>query len=215
MSLSFSPHLKFLAASGKDRRLSIWYKHGKSYHLASIVESAHKRIVWSIDFCPQDSTLLASGSRDGFVKLWHIDDNSTDETVAVKVSEIYRWQPGMQNDGSKAEPVTAVAFAPKTFNHDSNQGDSTVATESYIMAIGYESGLIELWAISPPTEDSETDVSVHLLHSVPHNSCHIDAVKKLVWKPKSAEESLTLASCSTDHGVRIYRVDMNLVESSD
>ena len=42
----------------------------KPFALGSAIESAHKRIVWGLHFCPFDPSLLASGSRDGCVKLW-------------------------------------------------------------------------------------------------------------------------------------------------
>lgn len=213
VSLSFSPDLKFLAASGKDRRLSIWYQNGTSYHLASIVESAHKRIVWSIDFCPLDPTLLASGSRDGFIKLWRIDDKSADDSInAVEVGEIHRWQPG-QKIGGKAEPVTAVAFAPRRFTCDLNHSNTRKTANMCMIAVGFESGLIALYevhSVVSPCDALKNDVSVRLLHNVPQNACHIGTVKKLVWKPERNEEvesaPLTLASCSMDHGVRIYNV---------
>lgn len=49
-----------------------------SFALGSAVDSAHKRIVWGLHFCPFDPTLLASGSRDGRVKLWRVIDGKVD-----------------------------------------------------------------------------------------------------------------------------------------
>ena len=71
------------ASSGKDRRICIWKRLNNdqsgdqeggsgNYQLTAAVDSAHKRIVWSVHFCPAKTNILASGSRDGFVKLWRI-----------------------------------------------------------------------------------------------------------------------------------------------
>ena len=45
---------------------------GPAYELSAAVDSAHKRIVWSVHFCPNRPDILASGSRDGLVKIWHV-----------------------------------------------------------------------------------------------------------------------------------------------
>ncbi len=63
------------ASSGKDRRLCLWFRDvgngtEQPFALGSAIDSAHKRIVWGLHFCPFDPSLLASGSRDGCVKLW-------------------------------------------------------------------------------------------------------------------------------------------------
>jgi WD40 repeat protein len=42
------------------------------YELSAAADSAHKRIVWSIHFCPKRPDILASGSRDGLVKIWRV-----------------------------------------------------------------------------------------------------------------------------------------------
>ena len=47
---------------------------GLPYELSAAADSAHKRIVWSVHFCPKRPDILASGSRDGSIKLWHIFD---------------------------------------------------------------------------------------------------------------------------------------------
>mmetsp|Transcript_29001 Transcript_29001/g.43767 ORF Transcript_29001/g.43767 Transcript_29001/m.43767 type:complete len:175 (-) Transcript_29001:2586-3110(-) len=105
VTLSFSSDNKYLASSGKDRRLCIWQRHQKEaasplsggddtqslYKLAAAVDSAHKRIVWSVDFCPLDPTLLASGARDGAVRVWKIvSQEKEEEDDEVEVKEVCR-----------------------------------------------------------------------------------------------------------------------------
>ncbi|CAN1156840.1 Protein SPA1-RELATED 3 [Linum perenne] len=46
----------------------------------------HERRVWSIDFSPVDPTLLASGSDDGSVKLWSINQGVSIGTIKTKAN---------------------------------------------------------------------------------------------------------------------------------
>ena len=91
VSLSFSADGQYLASAGKDRRLCLWKLRGQEdgakddqgmFYLASAVDSAHKRIIWSVDFCPGQPNLLVSGARDGFAKVWKIDANG--EKIELK-----------------------------------------------------------------------------------------------------------------------------------
>lgn len=76
------------ASSGKDRRLCLWARTDNGteplFTLGSAVDSAHKRIVWGLHFCPFDPSLLVSGSRDGCVKLWKV--SNAEETLLTEVS---------------------------------------------------------------------------------------------------------------------------------
>jgi WD40 repeat protein len=91
VSLSFSADGQYLASAGKDRRLCLWEflsqeKRGEDdqniFYLASAVDSAHKRIIWSVDFCSDKPCLLATGARDGCAKIWEI--NATEEGTELK-----------------------------------------------------------------------------------------------------------------------------------
>ena len=196
-SLSFSSDGKFIASSGKDRRLCLWKisnsDEGTKVELAFMIESAHKRIVWSLDFCPNKPDTLCTGSRDGFLKLWHIRDRCGDNEQ-VEVREIHKWEPSRKKS-LKVEPITAVAFAPRLLQ------------KSMILAVGLENGLIELWGI--PADVLNAQNSCKLLHLIPTMDCHISSITKLAWKPDKKANNpsdwhSTLASCSTDHGVRIF-----------
>ena len=204
VSISFSADGKFLASTGKDRRLCIWQKRSSDeenmFNLAAVIESAHKRIVWSVDFSATDSSLLATGSRDGSVKLWRIKDDSG----RIKLQEIHRFEPNCKGE-KKVEAVTAVAFAPRM----SQEGGS-------ILAIGMECGLIELWGVSSLEERQQDEAfSCKLLKALPSSSCHCSTVKKIAWRPVSSNMQndelgmgLTLATCGLDNGVRIFKLDL-------
>lgn len=146
--------------------------------------------MWSVDFCPYDSNLLATGARDGMVKIWKIADNGENET---STSEICKFEPFSKQKDKKVIPVTAVAFAPSPVDNNA------------ILAIGLESGLIELWSFNL---NSDGEIKAIFLQVLYPNNCHIEAVKKLSWRPRSLDETscMCLASCSLDHGVRIHEV---------
>eukprot|EP00984_Skeletonema_dohrnii_P003326 scaffold1117_cov187-Skeletonema_dohrnii-CCMP3373.AAC.2 len=212
-TMSFSRDGKYLASSGKDRRICIWKKvdgdslssdeSASGYELAAAADSAHKRIVWSVHFCPSMSNIIASGSRDGFVKVWKVCETS-DEGPQLK--ELLKFEPSTKG-GKKSEPVTAVAFA---------EGLPDDIIQYGILGIGTESGRIEVWAV--PVSDDSASKEPTLLHAVAANDSHFDTVKKLSWRPLAATNNVesgaalqfTLASCSQDSGVRVYNISISI-----
>ena len=207
-TMSFSQDGKYLASSGKDRRICIWQTtqggnddKTSGYELVAAADSAHKRIVWSVHFCPSTPNIIASGSRDGFVKVWQVCE-TVDEGPQLK--ELLKFEPSTKGS-KKSEPVTAVKFAEGLPNDRIPYG---------VLGVGTESGRIEVWAIPFLTSDGPPK----LLHAIAANDCHFDTVKRLVWRPLSANNSetdgaatleLTLGSCSQDSGVRIFNISIN------
>ena len=195
-TMSFSPDGQYLVSSGKDRRLCLWKRDLASGHfaLAWAKDSAHKRIIWSVHVCPFDETLFVSGSRDGCIRLWMIKDGSPSDVACLG-----SFAPHHQVDG-KPDAVTALAYAPSPLN-----SRATMA-----LAVGLESGRIELWKLNVDKEAEKA--SVELYHEFAESCCHSARVSKLAWKPLAISESipanLTLASCAMDHGCRLFSVDL-------
>lgn len=102
----------------------------------------------------------------------------------------------MSRKGTKAESVTSIAFAPVSYHFEEN--------DNAILALGLESGGIELWTV--PTRDFDTQkCRIHL--SLPSSYCHIATISKIAWRPlreDAKKTKLTLASCSLDRGCRIF-----------
>jgi elongator complex protein 2 len=212
-TMSFSRDGKYLASSGKDRRICIWKKlqgnlpssdeDAGGYELAAAADSAHKRIVWSVHFCPSMPTILASGSRDGFVRVWKVCETEGGD-APPQLKELLKFEPSTKG-GKKSEPVTAVAFAEGLPDDDIQYG---------ILGLGTESGRIEIWAV--PVSDSSAEEPT-LLHAIAANDSHFDTVKKLAWRPLAANNNVesgstlefTLASCSQDTSVRIYSISVS------
>ena len=111
---------------------------------------------------------------------------------------IFSFEPSSKCE--KAAPITSVAFAPKIF-HD-----------SAILAIGLESGILELWRIPL----NETGLIPSLIRVFPTNICHTAAVRKISWRPLSYDSKVSnkvmMASCSLDHGVRIFELSSLILE---
>ena len=213
-TMSFSQDGKYLASSGKDRRICIWKRvndsqdDGPGYELSAAADSAHKRIVWSVHFCPKRPDILASGSRDGFVKIWRVIEGD-DGSLEMMEMELCRFEP-LSKAGSK-NPVTAVAFADDIIEGTTDYG---------ILSIGTESGRIEVWAV-PISSSEESTAAPTLLYVLPPNESHFDTVKKVAWRPSTTstegdEEdivNLTLASCGQDNGVRIFKLAIKKSEA--
>lgn len=198
-TLRFSPDGQFLVSSGKDRRLCLWKRTGspeRLFDLSWAQDIAHKRIIWSVDFCPFDATILASGSRDGCIKIWKIVPSDTPET---QVTELCQFAPSFTIQ-QKPDSVTALAFAPVPLK----DGERTLA----LLAVGLNSGRIELFKVPMDTESIP-----RLVLAFPPDACHIDTVTKLAWKPLGdstmPQKKLTLASSSMDWGCRICEIGLS------
>jgi elongator complex protein 2 len=210
-ALSFSPDGTYLASSGKDRRLCIWKRQPtkelsdkvEPFFLAMAVDSSHKRIVWSVHFCPYAPNILASGSRDGTLKLWMLtEENTEDETKEMRIKEYLQFSPVADGNGTggKSTAVTSLAFAPLK-----------LGANLAMLAIGLENGLIQLWSVPLKIQDDSSDAMQATLVSLfDPNMCHIGAISKLAWRPTSNNgiKSLTLASCSLDSGCRLFDVQI-------
>mmetsp|Transcript_26528 Transcript_26528/g.38034 ORF Transcript_26528/g.38034 Transcript_26528/m.38034 type:complete len:299 (+) Transcript_26528:705-1601(+) len=221
VALGFSTDEKYLASSGKDRSICLWRKRVVpttadaefAYELVAMKSMAHKRIIWDLSWCPQSPFVFATGSRDGFVKIWKVcanTNNEPDSIVDVLIPQ-FAFEPATK--GQTVEPVTAVSFAPKLQNLD-----------CAILAIGLENGQIELWSIPITTSLDEAanwkNHSCQLLHKVDSLDCHVGAIKKIGWKPTSMETrdpsgssmkvQLTFATCGEDHGVRIFDLCLSI-----
>jgi elongator complex protein 2 len=231
VTLDFSNDGRYLASSGKDRRLAIWQRNTKNntnstannssytalepaFQLAVAKTAAHKRIIWSLHFCPQNPSILATGSRDGFVKIWKVTPSTDDDSGTASIDVMHMFEPASKRkSGSSAEAVTAVSFCP-----------SSSTSESSLLAVGLDSGMIELWSVPLVQEAGVHGGGPFVVKVLEENICHCSTVKKIVWRPQppvvqqpmvdvdNEEEApnnkATFATCGADHTVRIFEADV-------
>ncbi|XP_071696930.1 elongator complex protein 2 isoform X2 [Rutidosis leptorrhynchoides] len=190
--MEFSHDDKYLLAVSRDRQLSLFSidrtdgSDQINYQLVTKQE-AHKRIVWACSWNPFGHQ-FATGSRDKTVKIWAVQkDNSCAQLIMTL--------PTFKTS------VTALSWAG--LDRKNNDG---------VLAVGLESGLIELWSIS--LRKSEQDLAVlvpkaSLIIQFDTFMCHVSPVNRLAWRnaeKNDDSDSMQLASCGADHCVRIFNV---------
>lgn len=180
VQLAFSPDDQSLLSVSKDRQFCVYSRQDDGKFALEDRQKAHKRIIWSCSWSP-DSRVFALGSRDQTFSLWRRTPGQSSFTRALAIQE--------------SDPVTAVAFAPCAFG-------------SHLLAVGLESGLCRLYAVT--TADEVSCVSVG---SVPLEDSPASSISRLSWSPSGAagpegevSQRLTLAAGSSDHSVRIYNI---------
>jgi elongator complex protein 2 len=187
------------------------------YCLAQTLTKAHKRIVWSCSWS-HDDALLATGSRDGSFKLWRRPQQQQQEEGGSTIlfpEPLATLRPAAAGgsaargpaaaaaagSGGGAESVTAVAFAPRLL-----AGPGADADGRYLLAVGLDSGDIELWA-GRKDDGASWACLLRFGGSLPHAA----TVKRLRWRPSASAAAseggvLELASCGSDHAVKVARV---------
>nr|XP_043619019.1 protein SPA1-RELATED 4-like isoform X1 [Erigeron canadensis] len=83
-SISWNNYIKGqIASSNFEGVVQIWDVTRNQVHLEF---KEHERRVWSVDFSSANPTLLASGSDDGSVKLWNINQGNSVGTIKTKAN---------------------------------------------------------------------------------------------------------------------------------
>ncbi|XP_014471257.1 PREDICTED: probable elongator complex protein 2 [Dinoponera quadriceps] len=185
--MEFSPNDKYLLSVSRDRKWSLFKNHDGGYALlatSSKNDSPHSRIIWCCAWT-RDSNYFATGSRDGKVGIWSV------RTEEDNINVVRETTLDTQN-----RSVTAVCFAP-----------SFVAQGSYVLAVGYEIGHIDIYTLTVHPKV----VKLAKLVIYDTSEAHHLTVKRLKFQPSNEQSSniLRLASCSSDHIVKIRDIDID------
>lgn len=189
----FSHDDNFLLAVSRDRQFSVFsIKHtggDEISHELVARQEAHKRIIWACSwnpFCHQ----FATGSRDKTVKIWEVVDGHSVKLLLTL--------PPFSSS------VTALSWTG--LNRQDNHG---------LLAVGMESGLIELWSLSstgrPGDGNAAAPPTAACVAKFDPFMCHVSPVHRLAWRDSMKKEdcrSMQLASCGADHTVRVFNVDL-------
>ncbi|CAN8320958.1 unnamed protein product [Cochlearia groenlandica] len=185
-NLEFSYDDTLLLSVSRDRHFSVFSvqrtENGEvSQKLIAKVE-AHKRIIWACSWNPLGHH-FATSSRDKTVKIWSIESNAI-------VKQILTLPPF-------ASSVTAVAWTGLDRKEKSG-----------CIAVGMESGLIELWKIKIVETEEGTKATGALALRLEPFMCHVSAVNRLAWRPTEESEIdqslVRLTSCGDDNCVRVF-----------
>ena len=130
-ALAFSPDSQILASGGVDCGLNIWLMNTQELlctltdhtePITALAFSAHPEYL--LDRSQHPGYLLASGSVDCSIKIWHISPNAPESSVILTLT-------------GHSEPITCVKFSPNGQFLASASIDQT----------------IKIWLISPDTEN--------------------------------------------------------------
>ncbi|KAG7205862.1 hypothetical protein KM043_007795 [Ampulex compressa] len=187
--MEFSPNDKYLLSVSRDRTWSLFEYDDHIYNLIAVSgkkNNFHSRIIWCCTWT-HNSQFFATGSRDGKIGIWN--QKCEDKQTVVLNSGLER----------KNQSVTALSFAPHSLSND-----------SYLLAIGYETGNIEIQKLVLATENSSWTLCITYDSSQAH---HL-TVKRLKFRPQvdTVNNTLQLASCGTDHFVKIYNINVSEVQ---
>ncbi|XP_076661536.1 elongator complex protein 2 [Halictus rubicundus] len=180
--MEFSPNDKYLLSVSRDRRWSLFEYNDNAYNLivtSSKKDNFHTRIIWCCSWT-HDSSYFATGSRDGNILIWSpvIRDNT--------IAPVTRF--------SMKDSVTALSFSTQT-----------IAEHVYLLAIGFETGCIEIQKLK--INDKSISWSKCMVYST--SDAHHLTVRRLKFRPcKEESKILQLASCGSDHTVKIYDIDV-------
>ncbi|KAK1553454.1 hypothetical protein Q3G72_035458 [Acer saccharum] len=193
--IEFSHDDNLLLSVSRDRQFSIFSIQrtgtGEIKYKLVARQEAHKRIIWSCSWNPFGHE-FATGSRDKTVKIWAIEKESSVKHILTLPTF--------------SSSVTALSWVG--LDHQKNNG---------VLAVGMESGLIELWSLSLTRTDDGSSITVpsaaaSLVIKLDPFMCHVSAVNRLAWKNnEKTENSQTmqqLASCGADNCVRVFEVSV-------
>ena len=141
---------------------------------------AHSRIIWSCCWT-RDDKYFATGSRDKKVLIWNRLSWKQDSCLPMF-----------------SDAITAIAFAPCSIDSE------------YVLAVGLESGVIQLWKGICSEEGMSwkcSDMSRNMIRFY-----HTGTITRLSWSPRVSSSGIALlASCGEDFSVRLFQVNLKLI----
>lgn len=188
--MEFSHDDKYLLVVSRDRHFSVFSIKDAGAdeinHELIVKQEAHKRIIWACSWNPFGHE-FATGSRDKTIKIWAVENASTIKQLMTL--------PSFKSS------VTALSWVG--LSRQSNHG---------FLAVGMESGLIELWSLSCERSDNGNLMVPNATCVVQFDPflCHASPVNRLTWRPSEKipdSKVIQLASCGADHCVRVFSID--------
>ena len=225
--LRFSHRSDFLLSGSKDRHV-VLAALGPAGADGSVLRRvvrlpAHGRIVWSCSWAADDRCFATAG-RDRQVKLWAFAAQTMRRQTAASQREGREEEEEEAQASTVAVPhavlpvfpaaVTALDFSPERVDEE---GGILRPRMAYLLAVGCETGSVELWRISAAASAPSGLLdfkSASCLLRLPAWLSPAAAVLRLCFAPLLlAEQSATcdyrLAAASADHTVRVLGVTVS------
>ncbi|HEX6480831.1 MAG TPA: NB-ARC domain-containing protein [Ktedonobacteraceae bacterium] len=205
-SVATSSHGSYWAMGSRRGGVRLWRDEGKVLDLAW---QAHSAAVQALAFSP-DEQALATGSWDGTIKLWNVENGAL------------LWQ------GQHAGSVHRLAFRPDGRTLASGGDDAVirlweVSTGKHLQTLSCQSSPIYALAWSPDgclLAGGSFDGSIHLWEMQGGQAAQLDSATCTlmghsgpVWSVAFAPDGRTLASGSFDRTVRLW--DMESLEGRE
>ncbi|KAF8557940.1 WD40 repeat-like protein [Imleria badia] len=169
-----------------------WYDNDVAWQQ---VISAHDKPITAVAYLP-DGRRVATGSRDGFVKVWNVE-NGRQEGASMKHEGIVICL-AVTRDGTKIMVSTSDEDAEvKVWDVESHELVETYSTTSPLFAISPNDRLL---AVS----DEDVDICT-MMEGRQVNQSSVE-VGKFTWSTPFSPKGKKLA-CGTDDDVRVYDVD--------
>jgi len=178
----------------------------ENVHYPYIAElKGHTKVVYSIAWSPDD-TLLASGSKDGTVRIWNTTTWTTERTINAHANGVWSvaWSPdgamlatgGVENRVRIWDPLTSAELAVLNLSTSPSVYAFSVSwsPDSSRLAVGLSNSSVLIF-------DAETGVVLRTLVG------HTQQVICTCWSPDGGR----LASGSIDRSVRIWNVSDGLL----
>ncbi|TPX42065.1 hypothetical protein SeLEV6574_g05783 [Synchytrium endobioticum] len=184
--IKFSPDDKYILTVGRDRMWSLFIRtddEEQPYKFLCNDPKAHSRIIWDADWS-SDGIYFATASRDKTIKIWH-DSNNTGDASPI-------WHSCVTIKCEEA--VTSVAFMPGR------------RLDRYCLAAGLEDGRIILYMLA---HESDGKLGMYRVVHLDVDTCHCASVTSIKWAPTPRAPYMYLSSCSEDHSVRLWTIDLS------
>ncbi|EGO60378.1 hypothetical protein NEUTE1DRAFT_75384 [Neurospora tetrasperma FGSC 2508] len=229
--LRFSSDNTYLLSVGKDRQWAVFQRDPQSsagYTLLQLNPKGHSRMILDAAWAPKSSSsssvdVFATAGRDKAVKVWvrrpsrqqqqqHKLEEG-EETLEKEKKEEEEFTLGLSL--TEDQPVTALDFASEPL--DSSEEEDGSVSNTYLLAVGTESGKLSVLAIKVSGDGAE--VSVAETYKVGEQLWLPKAVMQLAWRPRvrkggegeddtSGKQARELAIAGEDGSLRIYEFSL-------
>ncbi len=182
-----------LASGGEDEIVRIWKIKGASQEIDCIhVLGGHTGRIWSIDFSPVDSNLLASGDQH-VIRLWDVAAEACVGTLQEHAGRIYAlaFSPDGTLLASGGEDHTVRIWDIKTqqciavlAEHEKRIRAVVFNAAGTLLASGSHDGTVRIW-------DVQSHACIHILRTDrPYERMNITGVKGITSAQKTMLKDL-------------------------